>query len=216
MKCEPDSGPNTPQASRLPGAFCPRLSPGSEALWKMFPTSYGGMERQEQASRPLPTQYPNGLMGLELWKLASSLNSRGKGGAVSRFIVAHVLMIIAAFQERGHSNLWQLILRLLASRLPYWKIGFLMNLRILVTSLIHWKVSAMHCTPCHMFVAYSQNKASCFIYPPGCHICAIFSTIHTSTPLLRNLTARLNVLVLPLSMEPLRVGRNVNAFSTQG
>ncbi|KIK47215.1 hypothetical protein CY34DRAFT_74484, partial [Suillus luteus UH-Slu-Lm8-n1] len=148
--------------------------------------------------------------------LASSSNSRGKGGAVSRFIVAHVLMIIAAFQERSDSNLWQLILRLLASRLPSWKIGFLMNLRILVTSLIYRKASAMHYTPCHMFVVYSQNKACCFIYPPGCQICAIFSTIHTSTPLLRNLTARLNVLVLPLSMEPLRVDRNANAFSTQG
>jgi hypothetical protein len=55
MKCEPDSGLNTPKPS-LPGTSRPRSNPGSEALWMTFPTSYGCLERQEKASRSLPTQ----------------------------------------------------------------------------------------------------------------------------------------------------------------
>jgi hypothetical protein len=112
----------------------------------------------------LPTQYPNGLIGLELWKLASASNPRGKGGAVSRFIVAHVLMIIAAFQERGDSSSARQRTALLDNRIygepPYSR---------------HFSRSPEGiCSACHMFVAYSQNKASCFTYPPGCQICAIY------------------------------------------
>jgi hypothetical protein len=146
MKCKPDSRLNTPQAL-YPRYILSEIKSWIGSAGKMFPTSYGCMERQEQASQPLPTQYPNGLMGLELWKLASASNPRGKEGAVSRLIVAHVLMIVAAFQEKGDPNLRQLILRLLASRLPSWIIGFLVNLRILITSLVHWKASAMPTMP---------------------------------------------------------------------
>jgi hypothetical protein len=58
--------------------------------------------------------------------------------------------------------------------------------------------NATHTVP-HVCCVFTK-KGILLTFPPGCQICAIFSMMHTCTSLLRNLTASLNVLLLPLSM----------------